>query len=229
MLSEWGVAFEPVNVHDDPAAQAELTALGIPRVPATLLGGRFVHGWNPGALAELVGVPFDDTPALDPGELAETLDNILYYAQHLVKQLTPEQLELKHPERNRTLRDLVYHAFRLSAAFIDCMEQGRLEQKWLGETAPPETQSGAAIAAYGQRARERIAAWFAQAPEAAFGGIVHTYYGDQPTHLLLERTAWHAGQHLRQIYDLLEINDSLPVSPLAPELFEGLPMPAGLW
>jgi hypothetical protein len=229
LLSQWGVEFEPVNVHDDAAAQAELTALGIPRVPATIVDGRFVHGWNPGALAELVGVPFDDTPALQPGELAETLDTILYYAQHLLKQLSTAQLELKHPERNRTLRDLAYHAFRLSAAFVDCMEQGRLEQKWLGETAPAEIQSGAAIAAYGQRVRDRIVAWFAQAPEGTFGRITQTYYGEQAIHLLLERTTWRAGQHLRQVYDLLQTNESLPVSPLAPELFEGLPMPAELW
>jgi DinB superfamily len=229
LLSKWGVEFEAVNVHGNPAAQAELTALGIPRVPATLLDERFVHGWNPGALAALVGVAFDDTPALSPGELAETLDNILYYTQHLAKQLTPAQLELKHPERDRTLRDLAFHVFRLSAAFVDALEQGHLEQKWLVEYAGPDCRSGADVAAYGRRVRERLAAWFAQAPEDAFAGEASTYYGPQGVHLLLERTTWHAGQHLRQIYDLLQRDGSLPVPPVAPELFEGLPMPAELW
>jgi DinB superfamily/Glutaredoxin len=229
LLSQWGVDYEPVNVHGNPAAQAELTALGIVRVPATVVDGRFVHGWNPGALAELMGVPFDDTPALSPRELAESLDNILYYAQHLLERLTPAQLELKHPERDRTLRDLGWHVFRLSAAFVDCMEQGHLEQKWLVEYAPPEARSGAAVAAYGERVRKRIAAWFERAPEDAFTRVTGTYYGDQRVHLLLERTTWHAGQHLRQIYDLLERDRSLPVPALAPELFEGLPLPDGLW
>ncbi len=218
-----------MNVHGNPARQAELTALGIPRVPATLLDGRFVHGWNPGALAELVGVPFDDTPALSPRELAQAQDNILYYAQHLAKRLTAAQLALKHPQRDRTLRDLAYHLFRLSVAFVDCMEQGELPLKWLGETAPPEVQSGEELAAYGQQVRERLAAWFVQAPEDVFMRSVQTYYGEQRAHLLLERSTWHAGQHLRQVYDLLQTQRSLPVGPLALELFEGLPMPAELW
>jgi len=223
------VDFEPVNVHGNPAAQAELTALGIPRVPATIVDGRFVHGWNPGALARLVGVPFDDTPALSPRELAEVQDNILYYAQHLVKRLTPAQLALKHPERDRTLGQLAYHVFRLSAAFVDTMEQGHLEQLWLVEDAPESLRTGEALAVYGQQVRDRLAAWFAQAPDEVFARIASTYYGEQGTHLLLERTTWHAGQHLRQIYDLLERDGSLPVSPVGPELFEGLPMPAELW
>lgn len=221
--------FEPVNVHGDAARQAELAALGVPRVPATVRDGHVVHGWNPAALAALVGVPFDDTPALSPVELAEALDNILYYAQHLLKRLDDRQLALKHPHRDRTLRDLGYHVFRLSAAFVDCMEQGRLEQAWLGETAPADVQSGAALAEHGAQARARIAAWLAAAPEAVFARPARTYYGEQRTHLLLERTTWHAGQHLRQLYDLLATDGSLPVGPLAPELFEGLPMPAELW
>lgn len=221
--------FEPVNVHGDPVARAEMESLGIPQVPATVVDGGFVHGWNPGALARLVGVEMDDTPALAPRELAQSLDNILYYAEHLLRRLTPAQLALKHPERNRALRDLSFHVFRLSVAFVDCMEQGFLERDWLQEGAPPDAQSGEAIAAYGHAARERIAAWFAQASDDVLAGTARTYYGDQSVHLLLERTTWHAGQHLRQVYDLLVSDGSLPVPPLAPELFEGLPMPTDLW
>lgn len=221
--------FEPVNVHGNPAAQAELTAQGVPRVPATVLDGRIVHGWNPAELARLVGVDFDDTPALQPAELAQALDNILYYSQHLVKRLTPEQLAITHPERKRVLRDLAFHIFRIGSAFVDTLEQGMLRQEWYAETAPAEMKAGEDIAAYGQQVRERLADWFAQAPPEVFGQTAHTYYGDQPTHHLLERTTWHAGQHLRQVYDLLETHDALPVPPLSPELFEGLPMPAELW
>jgi hypothetical protein len=223
------VDFEPVNVHGDPAAQAEMRAHGIGGLPATLLDGRFVHGWNPAALAKLVGVSFDDTPALSPLELAQTLDTVLYTHQHLIKLLTPAQLAIRHPHRDRALHTLAFHIFRLSAAFVDSMEQGFLEKRWLDETPPAALGDGVALAAYGQQVRERIAAWFAAAPPDAFPGVARTYYGDQSAHLLLERTTWHAGQHLRQVYDLLQTAGSLPVTPLAPELFEGLPMPDELW
>lgn len=218
-----------MNVHDDAAAQAEMERLGIPLVPATVVGERFVHGWKPAALAALVGVAFDDTPALTPRELAQALDNVLYYNQHLLVRLSAAQLEIRHPRRNRTLRDLAFHVFRLSAAFVDAMEQDGLQKGWLEEGAPADLQDAQAIADYGRGVRERIAAWFERAPDDVFAGAVRTYYGDQPAHQLLERTCWHAGQHLRQVYDLLEADGSLPVPPLAAELFEGLPMPAELW
>ena len=223
------MAFEPVNVQDNPAAQAELAAVGAPIVPVTVAAGGHVHGWNPGALARLVGVELDDTPALKPRELAESLDNILYYAEHLLRRLDGPQLDLQHPERPRSLRDLIYHAFRLSAAFVDAMEQGVLRREWLEEVAPAGVRSPAAIADYGSTVRARLSAWFEASAEASFRGSVETYYGGQSVHLLLERTAWHAGQHLRQVYDLLQTDRSLPVPPLAPELFEGLPMPGDLW
>jgi hypothetical protein len=229
LLSRWGVDFEGIDVQARPEAQGELERLGVPQVPATVLGERFVHGWNPGALAGLLGVPFDDTPALSPAELAETLDNILYYAQHLAKRLDARQLSLRHPARDRTLLHLAHHAFRLSAAYLEAMERLRLEYAWLVEPPGSQICDGPSLAAYGEQVRDALQDFFAAAPVERFQATVRTYYGEQSAHLLLERTTWHAGQHLRQVYDLLARDGSLPVPPLAPEVFEGLPIPAELW
>lgn len=35
-------------------------------------------------------------------------------------------------------------------------------------------------------------------------GAVNTHYGAQPAHELMERTTWHAAQHLRQLYWFLD-------------------------
>jgi hypothetical protein len=40
---------------------------------------------------------------------------------------------------------------------------------------------------------------------------------------------WHAGQHLRQIHDLLSRNGVIPASALDPQLLAQLPMPKALW
>ncbi len=225
--------FEPVNVHGNAARQAELEALGVPRVPATVLttalGDALVHGWNPAALAKLVGVEYDGGPALNPAELAQAQDNILYYAQHRVKRLDHYQLALKHPDRDRTLRNLTFHLFRLSAAFVDAMERREFPLEWLIENVPDEMETGEAVAGYGAGVRARLAAWFEAAPAGVYAEAVPTYYGDQSAHELLERSTWHAGQHLRQVYDLLERDGSLPGDPLPMELFEGLPLPEDLW
>ena len=56
MLSSWGVPFDGFDVENEPERRRDLEAFGIARVPATIFDGRVVHGWNPKALAELVGV-----------------------------------------------------------------------------------------------------------------------------------------------------------------------------
>jgi len=46
---------------------------------------------------------------------------------------------------------------------------------------------------------------------------------------MLERTTWHAAQHLRQLYIL---SDRIGVKPSAPEpveLYKDLPLPKAIW
>ena len=77
--------------------------------------------------------------------------------------------------------------------------------------------------------RARIAGWFQGAGGDEFTRVVHTYYGPQAAHELLERTTWHAGQHLRQLYDLAARLNITPPTPLPIDVFEGLPMPESVW
>ena len=103
-----------MNVDADPAALKDLDRLGVPSVPAVAVGDRVVHGWNPRAVAELVGVAYVEPVKLQPVELIDRLDRILAAAQRAIRQVPSEKLETKPPERDRTVRDLGYHIFRLS-------------------------------------------------------------------------------------------------------------------
>ncbi len=227
MLSSFGVAFEAVNVEGSPTALAELQRLGAPLVPAVAVGDRVVHGWNPTGVAELVGAQYVQRERLSPEELARRLDTILLASQRAIRQVPDDRLEMKSPERDRTVRDLGYHIFRLSLAFRDGMAERRFPQEWLQETAPPQIRDGAAIARYGQSVRDGLAEWFSR--PGAREGVVETYYGPQTGHELLERTAWHAAQHLRQLYVLLEMMGVAPDRPLTETDFRGLPLPKALW
>lgn len=60
-------------------------------------------------------------------------------------------------------------------------------------------------------------------------GVVETYYGPKTAHELLERTTWHAAQHLRQLYAFLERMGVSVDNPLGEADFEGLPMPKEVW
>lgn len=218
-----------MNVDDDPDALGELKRLAVPRVPAVAVGERAVHGWNPPAYAALLGVAYAPPAKLPPAELAARLDRILESAQQLLG-LVPERLmDWRPPERDRPLRDLGYHVFRLALGFVDGMDLGEFPERWLGERSPADLHDGAAIARYGALVRGRISGWFEGASAREFERVIRVYYGPQAAHELLERTTWHAGQHLRQLYVLAERLGLTPPAPLPTDAFEGLPLPDALW
>lgn len=221
------MAFEAVNVEGNPAAQEELRRLGAPLVPAVAVGDRVVHGWNPKGVADLIGVEYAERARLSPDELARRLDRILEAAQRAIRQVPLDRLGTKSPDRDRTVRQLGYHLFRLSLAFRDGMEQRTFPEAWLVEEAPPEIADGAAIARYGEAVRRQLAEWFGRSQD--YGRTVAAYYGPQTGHELLERTAWHAAQHLRQLYALLEQIGVAPEGRLTDADFRGLPLPEALW
>jgi hypothetical protein len=227
LLASWGVAFDAVDVEATPAARQTLAALGVPAVPAVVVGQRAVHGWNPKAVAELVGVAHADGPALPPAELARRLDVVLAAAQRAMRQVPPQHLGLTHPGRDRPVRQLGFHVFRLSLAFAEAMRARRLPKAWLDQEAPPALADGPAIAGYGDRVRAELAAHFA-GPDP-WAGVVETYYGPQTGHEVLERTVWHAAQHVRQLYALLGRVGVTPEAPLGDADYAGLPLPKELW
>jgi hypothetical protein len=223
------VEFDAVNVEGNPAAREALGQLGGLGVPLVVRGDRYVHGWNPRGVAELVGVPYTEPMRLTPAALAERLDRILAGAQRAIRQVPGDKLELKSPDRDRPVRQLAFHLFRLSRAFPDAVEQDRFPYEWLSESMPAAMRDAEAIAGYGESVRTHLSRWFETASPELFGRVINTYYGPQSAHELLERTAWHAAQHLRQLYVFLGWMGITPQEPLTEKDFEGLPLPDALW
>jgi hypothetical protein len=216
-------------VQSDPAALDELRRLNVPAVPAVAVGERAAHGWNPPAYAALLGVPYAAAPPLAPAVLAARLDVILGAAEVLLGQMPDQHMDWKPPERDRTVRDLGYHVFRLSLAFIEAMDAGQLPKAWLGETAPPDMRAARAVASYGALARARLTGWFEGTAAPEYARMLDVYYGPQSGHDLLERTTWHAAQHLRQLYAIADGLGVTPSLPLPTDAFRGLPLPDALW
>jgi hypothetical protein len=227
LLSSWEVGFTEVDVEARPEARAELERLGVPLLPAVVVGERAVYGWNPTAVAELVGVRYADGPRLSVPELARRLDRVLATGARAMAVAGPAHLALRHPQRDRTLRQLGYHVFRLSLAFREAMIERRLPAAWLKEAAPAALADGPAIARYGESVRDALRAWLAR-PDAA-AGVVETDYGPQDGHALLERTVWHAAQHVRQLYALLTTAGVDPGEALTEADLADLPLPRALW
>ncbi len=218
-----------MDVQARPEARQELDRLGVPLVPAVAVGDRVVHGWNPEGYAALLGVDWRPAPALAPAELAARLDRVLAVTADLVRALPDDRLGYTPPERARTLGDLAWHVFRLSLAFVEAMERNELPESWLGEGLPGGVTTAGGIADFGQSVRARLAGWMQTARPEAWARVVRVYYGPQSGHQLLERTAWHAAQHLRQLYELAGRLGVSPPEPLPVETLAGLPVPDALW
>jgi hypothetical protein len=216
-------------VQANPEGYEELSRLGIGRVPALTVGERAAQGWNPPAYAELLGIPYSATTKLPPAVLAQRLDIVLDTTQQLIRAVPDHHLDWRPPERNRTFRNLGYHVFRLSLAFVDGMDLGEFPESWLLDESPADLKDGAAIARYGALVRGRISGWFEGASPGEFERIIKVYYGPQSGHDLLERTAWHAAQHLRQLYVICARLGITPPAPMPTEAFKGLPLPDALW
>ena len=59
--------------------------------------------------------------------------------------------------------------------------------------------------------------------------LTERFDATQMEHVPLERTTWHAGQHLRQLYVLAERLGVTPPVPLPMDALAGLPLPEALW
>ena len=175
------------------------------------------------------GHPAGRPPKLPPLELAARLDRILACAGSLLGGLSVSALDHKPPQRDRSVRDLAFHVFRLSLAYVDGMNMGELRQSWLQEQAPPDLVDGPAVARYGALVRGRVSGWFEGAAPSEYARTIEVYDGTQNGHDLLERTTWHAAHHLRQLYAFAAAFGVTPPEPLPTSDFEGLPLPAGPW
>jgi hypothetical protein len=218
-----------VNVDAEPAAFEELRRVGVNLVPAVVLGDRAAHGWNPPAYAALLGIDYRPAEKLAPATLAARLDRVLAAVETLLAALPDDRFGWKPPERDRSIGDLGFHVFRLALAFVDAMDLGRFPESWLQEHVPPEMPDGPAVARYGALVRARLAGWFQGAAPAEYARTIAVYYGPQSGHDLLERTTWHAAQHVRQLYDLYQRLALTAPVPIPSETFAGLPLPHALW
>ena len=76
--------------------------------------------------------------------------------------------------------------------------------------------------------RQRFRDWWAKG-DTSPTKTLQTYYGPQSLHELMERTTWHAGQHVRQYMMLLEKEGVGHHRPLVASDFAKLPMPQNVW
>ena len=224
-----GVAFESCDVANDVDAAATLRALGPRSVPvvavANAAGGErgFAFGVDLRAVAELVGVPFQASPALPVGELKHRLRAAVETAMRLASEFPPDRLQDKLPRRDRTCLGLANHVVETAAVFLRVCGGARFDVE--ASAAIPRTELGVA----GLRVRSRALAQQLEEAQVQGSRIVETFFGPQPLHLVLERCAWHTMQHARQLEMMLIRAGVTPKKPIPPHLLADLPIPTAVW
>jgi hypothetical protein len=170
--------------------------------------------------------------ALPPVQLITKWITVLRAAQRYIRQLPADRLAERAIEnRDRSLRLLSHHVFRIGEAFLETAIDG-VEYRTNNANIPPEDGTCAAgeeIVAYGDVIVERLEHWWGQLEDKSCRQPVKTFYGTPPMHQLFERSTWHSAQHARQLMAVLERFGIEPDGQLAAEDLAGLPLPEGLW
>lgn len=218
-LSRQGVPFDERDVESDPQAMAELRSLGLRSTPAVVSGDRVMTGWNPGQLAALVGIAFEERTGT-PEQLLSTIRTILEAALRAVRQVPDEKLALRSPDRDRPLRELAHHIFHVIEVSVDADVLGIFPANtWLAPGDVPAHDSAERIARYGESVKAKFDGWYrgSEADAARFARTIEADVGPRSLAQVLERTRLHAGQHLRQLYAFLGWCSVEPEAPLTLE------------
>ena len=199
-------------------------------MPVVSRGQDWVFGQMIKDVAAFLGVRYNTKPALSPQELIDKLDMVMSAAQRYVAQIPAARLDENLRNRKRPIRNLCYHIFRLTDAFMEVVENGiYLTHEVLSPSLPPHLRTNAALVAYGREVQQRLRAWWTGFEGKDCIQEIDSYYGKQPLHNVLERHTWHPAQHVRQLMLLLRDDGIEPDGPLSEADFAGLPLPKKAW
>lgn len=217
---------------NDPAGQAQLLKLGVRTVPVLARDGQYIFCQNLEDVAEFVGLQGTGHTPLPPAALIAKWTVVLRAAQRYIRQIANERLnERAIDNRDRSIRLLSHHIFRIGEAFLETALDG--VEYWVQlANVPPQDgtyTTGAEIVSYGDNVIERIENWWIRLDDKSCQQKVKTFYGTPPMHQLFERSTWHSAQHTRQMIAVLERFGIEPDGRLTPEDLAGLPLPEGIW
>ena len=203
---------------------------GLRKVPVLAKGDKYAFGQMLEPFAKFAGLSVPGADRLSPEQLYRKYEMVFAAGQRFARQFPVERFrERVIPNREREIRTLCYHVFRIGEAFLETWDGAEYGLK-IADNEPPESmQTGEDIARYGASVWKRYEAWWAGLEDRELKRVLKTYYGDTPAHQVFERVTWHSAQHCRQLVAVLERMGIQPDRPLTPEDLAGLPLPERLW
>ena len=196
------------------------------------LGRQYVFAQNLEDVAEFVGLQGTGHTPLPPAQLIEKWPVVLRAVQRYIRQVPTARLgERVIDNRDRSIRLMGHHVFRIAEAFLETVVDGVEYSAQLANQAPASGTfaTGDEIAVYGEGVIARLPQWWDTLADKSCEGKVKTFFGMQPVAALFERSTWHSAQHARQLAAVLDRFGIEPNGRLTKEDLAGLPLPEGLW
>ena len=99
---------------------------GVRNVPVVAKGKDYVFGQNLEDVAKFVGLQGTGHKPLSPPELIQRWTTILRAAQRIIRQMPDDKITGNVIDnRERTIRFLSFHVFRIGEAFLECARDGQ--------------------------------------------------------------------------------------------------------
>jgi glutaredoxin len=228
-LTARGVDYESINVHGNPAGMEALRSLGARSVPIVARGTEFTYAQTLTDVVKFLRLDVRLQERLSPEALVAKLELVLSAAARYVRQLPLERLDRPFRNRNRPVRILGHHVFRIPEGFLEVVPAGPLSYERIMQEPGPEIRTGDDIARYGVDVLARFKHWWAGFPDRACRGTMVTYFGEHSLHEVLERTVWHPAQHTRQLMLILDEMGIEPDRRITMDDLAGLPLPEKAW
>ncbi len=201
-------------------------------VPVVSKGENYVFGQNLEDVAEFVGLAGTGHEPLPPDQLIKKWVLVLRAAQRYLRQMPTERInENVIDNRQRSIRLLSHHVFRIGEAFLESAINGVEYSIGHANKIPADGTftTGDEIARYGEEVIGRLQQWWDGLPDKSLEWKTRTYYGMQPMKTVFERSTWHSAQHSRQLIHVLERFGIEPNGRLTAQDLAGLPLPERLF
>ena len=217
---------------NDPAAKEWLLTLGARTVPVLAKGDQYIFCQNLEDVAEFVGLQGTGHTPLPPQALITKWLVVLRAARRYIRQIPDDRLQERAIDnRDRSIRLLSHHIFRIGAAFLETAIDD-VEYRADNANVPPAEGTCTTteeIVRYGDGVIERLENWWSALDDKSCQQKVKTFYGTPPMQQLFERSTWHSAQHTRQMIAILERFGIQPAGRLIADDLAGLPLPERVW
>ena len=217
-------------LNDAGGRELLLNKYGLRKVPVLAKGDQVAMGQMLDPFAELAGLPMPGAGRLSPEQLYKKYEMVFAAGQRYARQFPAGQFrERVIPHREREIRTLCYHVFRIGEAFLETWNGAEYSAK-IADNEPPDSMlTGEDVARYGAAIWQQYEVWWRGLEDRTLSRELKTYYGDTTAHKVFERVTWHSAQHCRQLIAVLERMEVPADGPLTSADLAGLPLPERLW